>query len=110
MPLPGRKRASVVLLLVLTAGLAAAAVAGAAAAQDMACCPMGMEAERGCTWLGVADCCAERPGAPAPANAAPPAPAAFGALTLPVASPVPAAFPACVSHAQRAPLRSVLRL
>jgi hypothetical protein len=78
MPLPGRKRTSVVLLLVLAASLAAAA-----AAQDMACCPAGMEADLGCTWLGASDCCPERPGAPAPVNATPLAPTAFGPLTLP---------------------------
>jgi hypothetical protein len=83
MPLLGRKRVSLALLLVLAVGLAAAAVAGAAAGQDMSCCPAGMEPERGCTWLGASDCCPERPNAQAPSNATPPAPPACSAVTPP---------------------------
>jgi hypothetical protein len=109
MPLPGRKRASLALLLVLAAGLAAAAVAGAAAAQDMSCCPAGMESERGCTWLGASDCCPERPSAPAPSNATPPAPAACSALVAPTFAPAltPLAIdaPVLASHARTLVLR-----
>jgi hypothetical protein len=109
MPLPVRKRASLVLLLVLATGLAAAAVAGAAATQDMSCCPAGMEGERGCTWLGGSDCCPERPNAPAPSNAAPPAPAACSAVAAPAFAPAPAALandaPVLASRARSLVLR-----
>jgi hypothetical protein len=91
MPLPGRKRASYALLLVLAAGLAVAAAAGAAAAQEVSCCPMGMEAARGCTFLGASDCCPERPNAPSHANATPPAPPACSAVVAPVFAPAPVA-------------------
>ncbi len=84
MPTPGRKRASLVLLLVLAAGLAAAGAAAATGNQDMACCPMGTEMEaRGCTWLGASDCCPERPTVSAPPSPAAPAPPVCPALTLP---------------------------
>ena len=109
MPLPGRKRVSVVLLLVLAAGVAAALVAGAAAAQEMSCCPAGMEAERGCTWLGASDCCPERPNAPAPSNAASPALAPSSVLPAAAFAPAPLALasdaPALPSHARSLVLR-----
>jgi hypothetical protein len=109
MPLPGRKRASLALLLVLAAGLAVAAIAGAAAAQDMSCCPAGMEAERGCTWLGASDCCPERPSAPAPSNATPPAPAVCSAVAAPGFAPAPVALatdaPALPRHVHTTVLR-----
>ena len=76
MPLPGRKRASLVLLLVLAAGLATAGAAAAAAEAAMGCCPATAAESTGCVWLGSAECCPERPAAPTPVNAAPPAPAA----------------------------------
>ena len=78
MPISGRKRASLVLLLVLVAGLAVAGAAAAAGAQEMACCPAGMDS--GCTWLGAGDCCPERPTAQAPAQATVAAPSACGAI------------------------------
>jgi hypothetical protein len=92
MSLPGRERASFVLLLVLALGLAAAAVAGAAAAQDVSCCPMGAESARGCTFLGSADCCPERPSAPSHANATPPAPPFCSVAPAAVFAAPPVAF------------------
>lgn len=108
MPIPGRKRASLVLLLVLAAGLAAAASAAAAGAQEMACCPAGLES--GCTWLGASDCCRERPTAPAPTSTATPPAGACSVLTLPdvtFARLVPAAR---TILPQAAPRNLVLRL
>lgn len=111
---PGRHRTSVLLLLVLAAGFLAAGASAAASAQaqEMACCPAGMEASAGgCAWLGAGDCCPERPAAPAPSNAAAPAAAAaLLTLTLPALAPAPAALPACALHAQRTPRSEVLRL
>jgi hypothetical protein len=108
MPTPGRKRASLVLLLVLAAGLAAAGAAAASGTQDMACCPMGSEMEaRGCTWLGASDCCAERPTAPAPPSAAPPGPPICPALILPAASSRAIAL-APVAPTLPTPLRTVV--
>lgn len=110
MPLPGRKRASFALLLVLAAGLAVAAVAGAAAAQDASCCPMGMEAERGCTFLGASDCCPERPSVPTHGNATPPAPPVCTGLPAPGFAPAPIAS-APVAPVLPSPSRTtVLRL
>ena len=79
MSFPGRKRASLILLLVLAASLAVAgaSAAGAAGAEEMACCPAGMAS--GCTWLGASDCCPERPIASAPAQGTVAAPAACAA-------------------------------
>ena len=108
MPLPGRKRASLVLLLILAAGLVAAGSAAAAGAQDMACCPAGMES--GCTWLGASDCCPERPTAPAPTSTATPPGGVCSVLTLPdvtVARLVPVAR---TILPQVAPRNLVLRL
>ena len=113
MSLPGRHRASLLLLLVLAAGLAAAGAAAAAAgsAQEMACCPAGMESPaNGCTWLGAGDCCSEQPAAPAPSSAATPAPPGFAALTASALSAAPATLPACASHAQRTARSQILRL
>jgi hypothetical protein len=103
----------VLLLLVLAVGFLAAGASAAAStqAQEMACCPAGMEASAGgCAWLGAGDCCPERPAAPAPSNAAAPAAASLLTLALPAPTAAPAALPACASHAQRAPRSEVLRL
>jgi hypothetical protein len=108
MPLPGRKRASLVLLLILAAGLVAAGSAAAAGAQDMACCPAGMES--GCTWLGASDCCPERPTAPAPTQAATSAPAVCGVSTLPAVASALLALPARAILPHAAPRNLVLRL
>ena len=111
MSLSGRRRASFVLLLVLAAGLAAAGAAAAASTQEMTCCPAGMaSASGGCAWLGAGDCCPERPTAPAPSSAAPPAPASFTPLLLPATAGAPASLPLSLSHAPHAPRSSVLRL
>jgi hypothetical protein len=81
-----RRRASWLVLLGMAAGLAlgAATAASASAAHEMACCPA--EAADPCAWLGAADCCPERPAAPAPAspNGAPP-----DAATASPLAPVP---------------------
>ena len=106
MPLPGRKRVSLALLLVLAAGLAVAAGAAAAAAQEMSCCPAAPGAERGCTWLGASDCCPERPAAPTPVNATPPAPTACASVT-----PLGVSFaPTLLSRAAPAPTSRVSTL
>jgi hypothetical protein len=106
MPLPGRKRASLALLLVLAAGLALAAGAAAAAAQAMSCCPPALESERGCTWLGASDCCPERPAAATAVNATPPAPSACASVT-----PLGVSFaPAALSRAAPAPASRVSSL
>jgi hypothetical protein len=114
MSLPGRHRTSLLLLLVLAVGFLAAGASAAVGAQApaMACCPPGMEASAGgCAWLGAGDCCPERPAAPAPSNAAPPATAAaLLTLALPAPATIPTALPACASHAQRTPRSAVLRL
>jgi len=108
MSLPGRKRASLVLLLVLAAGLALAGAAAAGSAQDMACCPAGMES--GCTWLGASDCCPERPTVPAPTQAATSAPAACGVSTLPAVASALLALPGRAILPAAAPRNLVLRL
>jgi hypothetical protein len=112
----GRRRASLLVLLVLAAGLAfaAAGAAFAASAHEMACCPAEAGDERGCAWLGAGDCCPERPSARAPAgtNGAPPSaahastpaapPSAFAAAAVPSR-----AFAASSAHLSRS---AVLRL
>lgn len=97
MPLPGRKRASLVLLLVLAAGLAAAGSAAAAGTQGMECCPAGMM-ESGCTWLGAGDCCPERPTTTSPPQAAVAAPLAGTTIAMPAPAAIshPAAVPAAL--------------
>jgi hypothetical protein len=111
MSLSGRKRASFGLLLILAAGLALAGAAAAASAHEMSCCAAGMDSgASGCTWLGAGECCPERPTAPAPSNAAPPAPASFTPLILPASAGAPIALPLCVLHAPHASRSSVLRL
>ena len=107
MPTPGWKRASLILLLVLAAGLALAGAA-AACAQEMACCPAGMES--GCTWLGASDCCPERSTTPAPTSTATPPAAACSLLTLPTVSGSLLALPARAILPQAAPRNLVLRL
>jgi hypothetical protein len=84
----GRKRASSLVLLVLAAGLAlgAATAASAGAVHEMACCPDEAAEQRGCAWLGAADCCPERPTAPAPAS---PSGAPADAATASPLAPVP---------------------
>jgi hypothetical protein len=108
----GRERTSLALLLVLVAGLFAAGAAVANSPQPMACCPAGMDAAAtGCTWLGAGDCCAERPIAPPPANATPPAAPATPALILPASAGAHAAAAACTGPARPLAQRSlVLRL
>ncbi len=108
MPIPGRKPASLVLLLVLAAGLAAAGGAAATGAQEMACCPATMDS--GCTWLGAGDCCPERPAAPASTQAATPAPAACCALTLPALTGSLPTHPPHATVPRIAPRSLVLRL
>lgn len=116
MSVPRRKRASFLLLLVLAAGFAFAGAAAGASAPEMACCPAGMGMmdtgadARGCAWLGAGDCCPERPTAPAPSSAAPPAPAPFLAPVLPPLRAVPAASAACAFRAPAPPRSDVLRL
>jgi hypothetical protein len=112
MPLPGRKRASLGLLLVLVAGLAAAGAAAASASMpEMACCPAGSAAPaQDCTWLGAGDCCPERPAATTSAPAAPPAPAASAPLAPSAAQGAPAALPAAGSWAPPSLRSTVLRL
>jgi hypothetical protein len=111
MSVPGRRCASFWLLLILAAGLATAGAAAAASAQEMACCPAGMESSaNGCTWLGAGDCCPERPSAPAPGNAAAPAPASSLAPALAALTAAPAALPACTSRAAHTTRSEVLRL
>ena len=110
MPLPGRKRASLALLLVLAAGLAVAAGAAAAAVPEMACCPATLESERGCTWLGASDCCPERPAAPTPVNATPPAPASGPELTPYGVALAPVALSRAAPPPARPDTTRVLRL
>ena len=80
MSFSGRKRASLILLLILAAGLVLAGAAAAARAQEMACCPAGMES--GCTWLGAGDCCSERPAAQASTSTATPPGSLYSVLAV----------------------------
>ncbi len=108
MSISGRKRASLVLLLVLAAGLVLAGAAAAGNAQEMACCPAGMES--GCTWLGAGDCCPERPVAQARSFGATPSAAACGVLTLPAVSSLPLVSPPRAVLREPAARRLILRL
>ena len=108
MSFSGRKRASLVLLLVLAAGLALAGAAAAACAQEMTCCPAGMES--GCAWLGAGDCCPERPMTPPRTSTATPPAAACSLLTLPTVAGSLLALPARAILPQAAPRNLVLRL
>ena len=108
MSFSGQKRASLVLLLILAAGLVLAGAAAASRAQDMACCPAGVESD--CTWLGASDCCPERPMAPAPTSTATPPAAASSVLTLPTVTGALFALPARAIPSEAAPRHLVLRL
>jgi hypothetical protein len=79
----------------------------------MMCCPDGMQAEAGCTWLGAADCCAETPAVPASSSTAPPAPSACSVSFLPALAAHSAVLPSCAFTLANAKLllrSTVLRL